>query len=375
MEIARAFMIGVVGRRLDPGPGYADCRRELRDRRGLHVDHVRVERCDEVRREGAIFDKGIAARDAGLRQAGARIGQGIVRLDVGRAHRPCAGRIMDEIIGSPRAIVMLDSAREIEAVARECTQPPGCAKHQHEVGADQRMQPRGRRRDIDLADSGRRDDDIMAVEIQPAHRRPDAVERVAFARTEGVGLFGKRGKDQDAHGTRLSICQASGDLSGGEGATRPVPVSVAKERRAVQMFSPLRCIFWFSAATASLAAAPAHAAAMAGILTEVQGYASEAAWAIAVYAKAVTTGDMPHIRATSFMLSGFIGLVGLWLLVARPRIQLAEFHERADKGYAAEPAEAASVESEADRPTRLLEAIAAAKAQMSISEAEKKHSR
>jgi hypothetical protein len=114
---------------------------------------------------------------------------------------------------------------------------------------------------------------------------------------------------------------------------------------------------------------------MDGFLTEVQGYGSEAAWAIAVYAKAMAAGDMPHIRATSFVLSGLVGLIGLWLLAVRPRIQFAEFDEAADERYAAEPAVEASVESEADRPTRLLEAIAAAKAQMSISEAEKKHSR
>ncbi len=71
-----------------------------------------------------------------------------------------------------------------------------------------------RRGDIDLADPGCRDHDIMAIEIQPARGWPDAVERVAFARAEGVGFFGKRGKDQDAHGTGLSVCLASEGLVG-----------------------------------------------------------------------------------------------------------------------------------------------------------------
>jgi hypothetical protein len=141
------------------------------------------------------------------------------------------------------------------------------------------------------------------------------------------------------------------------------------------MFSPLRCIFWVSTAAIGLAAAPAHAAAMDGFLTEVQGYASEASWAIAVYAKAMAAGDMPHIRATSFVFSGFVGLIGLWLLAVRPHIQFVGFDEAMAEEDAPEPAAEAPVETEADRPTRLLEAIAAAKAQMSISEAEKKHSR
>lgn len=112
---------------------------------------------------------------------------------------------------------------------------------------------------------------------------------------------------------------------------------------------------------------------MDGFLTEVQGYASEASWAIAVYAKAMAAGDMPHIRATSFVLSGLVGLIGLWLLAMRPHIQFVAFDEAMTEEDAPEPE--AEAESEADRPTRLLEAIAAAKAQMSISEAEKKHLR
>jgi hypothetical protein len=146
------------------------------------------------------------------------------------------------------------------------------------------------------------------------------------------------------------------------------------------MFSPLRHIFWVLILAASLAATPAYAAETNGFLTEVQGYASEVSWAAAVYAKAMAAGDMPHIQATSFALSGVIGLIGLWLLAVRPRIRFDEFRfdefaGEANEAPAAEPAGEAPVEGDADRPTRLLEAIAAAKAQMSISEAEKKHAR
>ena len=105
----------------------------------------------------------------------------------------------------------------------------------------------------------------------------------------------------------------------------------------------------------------------------MQGYASEAAWAVTVYAKAIAAGDMSHIQATSFVLSGIIGLIGLWLLIVRPRIQAVQFDEETDDKRTAEPEVEMSDDGEADRPTRLLEAIAAAKAQMSISEAEKKH--
>ena len=141
------------------------------------------------------------------------------------------------------------------------------------------------------------------------------------------------------------------------------------------MFSPPRHIFWVSAVAVSLAATPAQAADATGFLTEVQGYASEALWAIAVYAKAMAAGDMPHIRPISFVLSGIIGLIGLWLLAVRPRIPFSEFVGTVNDDDTSEPAGDVPVDGEADRPIRLLEAIAAAKAQMSISEAEKKHAR
>jgi hypothetical protein len=99
-------------------------------------------------------------------------------------------------------------------------------------------------------------------------------------------------------------------------------------------------------------------------------YANQAATAAAAYAQAMTAGDMAMIQATGFAFSGLIGLIGFWLLVVRPRagsdvIQL---------GYDGDAApEEVVPDQETERPMRLLEAVAAAKAQMAISEAEKKH--
>lgn len=137
------------------------------------------------------------------------------------------------------------------------------------------------------------------------------------------------------------------------------------------MLLSFRRAFWIFAVL-GLLAAPAHAASAQDVLTEVQAYAGQAGGAIAAFTRAISAGDMASIQKASFTLSGLIALIGLWLLVIRPR--LAEHEEvwpEAEEVAATE----VETESEADRPTRLLEAIAAAKAQMSISEAEKKHSR
>ncbi|MBO9671639.1 MAG: hypothetical protein J7485_14110 [Sphingobium sp.] len=135
------------------------------------------------------------------------------------------------------------------------------------------------------------------------------------------------------------------------------------------MLLSFRRAFW-AAAVLGLWAVPVHATSTQGVLTEVQAYASQAGDAIAAFVHAISAGDMPSIQKAGFALSGLIALIGLWLLVIRPRIV-----EHEEVRPEAEEVAAAEAESEVDRPTRLLEAIAAAKAQMSISEAEKKHSR
>ena len=127
------------------------------------------------------------------------------------------------------------------------------------------------------------------------------------------------------------------------------------------------------AATAGLlAAAPAHAAAAQGVLTEIQAYLGNGGNAIASHVHALAAGNMAAIQPTSFVLSGLVGIIGLWLLLVGPRVRFDEFE---DEAVEAESTETAPTEGDADRPIRLLEAIAAAKAQMSISQAEKKHSR
>jgi Kef-type K+ transport system membrane component KefB len=134
-------------------------------------------------------------------------------------------------------------------------------------------------------------------------------------------------------------------------------------------------------AAATLAFTPANAAMRLMTLEEIKTaagelgaallvYADRAGIAAAAYAQAIAAGDMAMIRATSFVLSALIGLIGFWLLVVGPRaasdVILLGYHGDAD------PEEAVR-EQETDRPMRFLEAVAAAKAQMAISEAEKKH--
>ncbi len=137
------------------------------------------------------------------------------------------------------------------------------------------------------------------------------------------------------------------------------------------MRSSFRAVFCIFAAAVALSAGPAYAADTQGVMTEVQAYAGQAGSAVVAFVHAVAAGDMASIQKAAFVLSGLIGLIGLWLLVVRPRL----IEDEDDLAEADAIDVAAPAESEADRPARLLEAIAAAKAQMSISEAEKKHSR
>lgn len=138
------------------------------------------------------------------------------------------------------------------------------------------------------------------------------------------------------------------------------------------MRSSLRPALSVPAVAVLLAAAPAQARDARGVLAEAEAYVGHAGQAIAGYAHALAAGDMPAIQSTSFALSGLIAVIGLWLLLVSPR---RPSDEQDDEAFETEAAETASADGDADRPTRLLEAIAAAKAQMSISQAEKKHSR
>lgn len=138
------------------------------------------------------------------------------------------------------------------------------------------------------------------------------------------------------------------------------------------MRSSLRPALSVPAAAGLLAAAPAQARDAQGVLTEAEAYVGHAGHALAAHAHALASGDMPAIQLTSFVLSGLVAVIGLWLLLVSPRRPLDDHGEEV---LETEAAETVSADGDADRPARLLEAIAAAKAQMSISQAEKKHAR
>ena len=91
---------------------------------------------------------------------------------------------------------------------------------------------------------------------------------------------------------------------------------------------------------------------------------------------------MMAIKATAFGLSAFIAFIGLWLLLWRvPRdeaviIAIDESEEEplilTPPAYTpAQPAPTPSIRGEGRRPIRLLEAVAAARAQYEISVAER----
>ena len=126
---------------------------------------------------------------------------------------------------------------------------------------------------------------------------------------------------------------------------------------------------------AGLSAAPAHAGTLEQVLSDAQGMASEAGWAFVGWTQLLAVGDMTAIRAGAFALAGLVGLAGLYLLVRAPTALMldadkVEEQEVAEQADAPQPAQA-----DTGRPMRLLQAITAAKAQMAISEAERKHAR
>ena len=142
-----------------------------------------------------------------------------------------------------------------------------------------------------------------------------------------------------------------------------------KEWQAVAMLLSVRA--FVPALAAILAAGPAQAAKPTTIFEDAQTAAIDAGTGLAAWARQVAHGDMAAIEAGSFVLSGFVALTGLWLLVVRRSNLLRLGFSPA----APEMSEAEGPRAEGERPIRLLEAIAAAKAQMAISESEKKHAR
>jgi len=164
---------------------------------------------------------------------------------------------------------------------------------------------------------------------------------------------------------------------------RPVSRTVIEERRAVQMFlairTPQKIVSRISLAMSLLIAnGPVRAASRTSVFEDAGHGAVQAGVAIMAYADRIAARDVATIQATAFALSGLIGLVGLWLLVRRtpggPGHVEIIYAGAASADEEAE-ASATAAEAEPDRPARLLEAVAAAKAQIAISEAEKKHGR
>ncbi len=129
---------------------------------------------------------------------------------------------------------------------------------------------------------------------------------------------------------------------------------------------------------ATLATALAAVPARADTLGDAQAMAGRAGTAIQLWAQSwaqgLARGDALAIESGSFVLSGLVALTGLWLLVRRPRRVIVE-EPVVDAPELPELALEELAPPEPERPRRLLEAITAAKAQMDISEAERKHAR
>lgn len=98
----------------------------------------------------------------------------------------------------------------------------------------------------------------------------------------------------------------------------------------------------------------------------MEAYAGQAGGAVLAFAQAVMAGELASIQKVGFAVSGLVALIGLRLLIVRPR-QIDHQDERPE----AIEADTAKTDSGTDRPVRLLDAIAAAKAQMSIDEADR----
>ena len=153
-------------------------------------------------------------------------------------------------------------------------------------------------------------------------------------------------------------------------SVRPIPRSFS--RAAILAGGSLLAV---APACAGSSGVPIHAEV---ILADAQRMATEWGAAVAAYWRPLMAGEMEAIQMATWLFSGLISLIALRLLIRRP-YDLAEAAEPDVPVSSPGPSRAEPVEVEAaaegDRPRRLLEAIAAAKAQMAISAAEQKHAR
>jgi hypothetical protein len=137
------------------------------------------------------------------------------------------------------------------------------------------------------------------------------------------------------------------------------------------MLQPAKAMTLFGAIVVTSAiAAPVRADTM----VDAQRSAGKADQAITAWAQALAAGDMAAIVIACLVLSGLVALLGIWLLVSRPRPSMFLLEDRVGENLP-DPETAEVIAAAAPRPRRLLEAIAVAKAQMEISEAERKHVR
>lgn len=175
---------------------------------------------------------------------------------------------------------------------------------------------------------------------------------------------------------------------------------VIKEVQPVQMFLSPRAHFGLPRRAllllpVLLAATPARAASAGSVMDDAQAVAVDTGAAIGAFAQRILAGDMAAVQAAAFGFSALIAFLGLWLLFLRgPRDEtvIALPDEAADAPFVstrkrtfaqpapiAAPGASAPVSAgpapSADRPARLLDAVAAAKAQFEIGVAERRAGR
>ncbi|MBO9576987.1 MAG: hypothetical protein J7494_14745 [Sphingobium sp.] len=134
-------------------------------------------------------------------------------------------------------------------------------------------------------------------------------------------------------------------------------------------------------AAAAFAAVPARAVTLDSAMYDARDIAMTTSEGVAAFAERIVAGDMVAIQGAAFGFSALIAFIGLWLLVLRePRnegviIATDESEESLilhAVGHApAQPAPSPIARPETERPARLLEAVAAARAQYEIAVAER----
>ena len=150
--------------------------------------------------------------------------------------------------------------------------------------------------------------------------------------------------------------------------------------RAVPSFLSPRCAA--ALLTFLLAAGPAQAVTFDSAMDDARDIAVTTGQAMAVFAQRMAMGDMMAIKGAVFGFSGLVALIGLWMLLLRaPReeavvIAMNEVDQEplvltSPVYKPAQPAPSPAVQADDQRPTRLLEAVAAARAQYEIAVAER----